>query len=565
MANRQIQSPGVQISEIDLSLSPNLGSTTTIFIPGFAQKGPTDIAVKVASISEFEQIFGAPSNGAERYFYYSVNAALQSPADVLVCRLPYGDYYANDYYSLIAFPALYLSAGLTTSTGTLCSDGGIGAAQAQRFDQTTGTYMLGRPSYYVVTKADYNSWKAGSLFNYGLSCNSLNPSVLSLSSAALIIGNQSQSIINSNFEGLYVGLMDNCLSNPDADKKTVRAIQSINSTNTLNTYPNSASSTTSYFGQNNYTTLNTSRLGLPLTGTSQQTGCVSRIQEDAASTFDSNVRAYDDSISIGVFRLKQSVFSDSSIALDVSLVENYQGSLDSHRTANTSQGGPAQSFFIDTIASQSSNITVKTNPYLSRLIQGIGYQGANGTPTVKIRVANPGLYDSSTLSINDSGSPVANANNRTALIGVSGYATLINAVTSVGVVDSIFPIGLFNSTNLAVKNIGDVPGKLQKVFSNFTNSDIYPFNLAIEAGLGTIFAGACAAGGIYDDFTYTSGRIHEKSPRFISCICRIFWPSSGSIERSSQSAEHPRACERLQITSKPRIPKLLRWLFDRDL
>ena len=64
MANRQIQSPGVQISEIDLSLSPNLGSTTTIFIPGFAQKGPTDIAVKVASISEFEQIFGAPSNGA---------------------------------------------------------------------------------------------------------------------------------------------------------------------------------------------------------------------------------------------------------------------------------------------------------------------------------------------------------------------------------------------------------------------------------------------------------------------------------------------------------------------
>ncbi len=39
---RTIQSPGVEIKEVDLSLRPNLPVGTTVFIPGFANQGPTD-------------------------------------------------------------------------------------------------------------------------------------------------------------------------------------------------------------------------------------------------------------------------------------------------------------------------------------------------------------------------------------------------------------------------------------------------------------------------------------------------------------------------------------------
>ena len=87
---RTIQSPGVEIKEIDLSLRPNLPVGTTVFIPGFANQGPTDELLTVTSLTEFEQIYGLPQNAAERYMYHTVKAVFQSPANVLVTRLPYG-------------------------------------------------------------------------------------------------------------------------------------------------------------------------------------------------------------------------------------------------------------------------------------------------------------------------------------------------------------------------------------------------------------------------------------------------------------------------------------------
>jgi hypothetical protein len=87
---RTIQSPGVEVKEIDLSLRPNLPVGTTVFIPGFANQGPTDELLTVTSLTEFEQIYGLPQNAAERYMYHSVKAIFQSPANVLVTRLPYG-------------------------------------------------------------------------------------------------------------------------------------------------------------------------------------------------------------------------------------------------------------------------------------------------------------------------------------------------------------------------------------------------------------------------------------------------------------------------------------------
>ena len=106
---RTIQSPGVEIKEVDLSLRPQLPVGTTVFIPGFANQGPTDELLTVSSLSEFEQIYGLPSNAAERYMYHTVKAVFQSPANILVSRLPYGTGAGTtvaDKYSVQVFPVI---------------------------------------------------------------------------------------------------------------------------------------------------------------------------------------------------------------------------------------------------------------------------------------------------------------------------------------------------------------------------------------------------------------------------------------------------------------------------
>ena len=106
---RTIQSPGVEIKEVDLSLRPNIPVGTTVFIPGFSNQGPTDELLTVSSLSEFEQIYGLPQNAAERYMYHTVKAVFQSPANVLVSRLPYGlgaGSTVADKYSVQVFPVV---------------------------------------------------------------------------------------------------------------------------------------------------------------------------------------------------------------------------------------------------------------------------------------------------------------------------------------------------------------------------------------------------------------------------------------------------------------------------
>ena len=106
---RTIQSPGVEVKEVDLSLRPQLPIGTTVFIPGFANQGPTDELLTLSSLSEFEQIYGLPQNAAERYMYHTVKAVFQSPANVLVSRLPYGQgagATVADKYSVQVFPVI---------------------------------------------------------------------------------------------------------------------------------------------------------------------------------------------------------------------------------------------------------------------------------------------------------------------------------------------------------------------------------------------------------------------------------------------------------------------------
>lgn len=69
MAIRVIQSPGVQINEIDKSgYTPNPVGTT-VYLKGFANKGEPYRPMEFTSRPAFESVFGTPDTEAERYFY----------------------------------------------------------------------------------------------------------------------------------------------------------------------------------------------------------------------------------------------------------------------------------------------------------------------------------------------------------------------------------------------------------------------------------------------------------------------------------------------------------------
>jgi hypothetical protein len=159
---RTIQSPGVEIKEVDLSLRPNIPVGTTVFIPGFSNQGPTDELLTVSSLSEFEQIYGLPQNAAERYMYHTVKAVFQSPANILVSRLPYGlgagstvaDKYSVQVYPVIPRPILV--DGADPQMNSIEQDTRLIAWYPLNNEQvdTGGDYVLAQSATGVLT--DYS-------------------------------------------------------------------------------------------------------------------------------------------------------------------------------------------------------------------------------------------------------------------------------------------------------------------------------------------------------------------------------------------------------------------------
>jgi len=488
MANkRKIESPGVQIGEIDLSLRPVVNASTTIYIPGFSPRGPVEDAVRVSSLSEFEQIYGIPTNAAERYFYNSVKATFQSPADILVTRLPYGSGSGgavSDNVGLLAYPAKYVTLGVMCNACT--------------YSLSSGVYVLGAPAHYTLNQDDYTKFLNGTLFTFANSTSgTLTSAISTLGNAAFIIINQSQTSVNQAFEGLYVGIIDNTNINDTTDYENITKVLTLNTS-------------AAYVSAGNYLVLPTARIdttNYSLTGSvaSGPDDSVSQIMENIPSfTINSGTRDFDDTIMIGVFKLRQSVFAGNVIQLAPTLVESYVGSFDSHRLINNSNGGPATSFFIeDIISNASTNIAVKVNPFLSRYSVGNGYAGDDGNPLVKIRVNNPALTAGNLYGTTLPATSAANAANRMTVIGFSADDTFTHLNTAISTSDGLNPVGAYQAVDLSTKHVGNVPAKLQRIFERFYNSDIYPFDIAIEAGLGTVHSCAMANSGVFDDFIYT--------------------------------------------------------------
>ena len=495
---RTIQSPGVEIKEIDRSQRPVLPAGTNVLVAGFADRGPTDEVIQITSVSEYDNVYGRATTPAERYFSSTIRPLLDSPANIFTYRMPYG---ANagisfgESYGALAYPASGYNVDKTTGAidddtagnplPTKYSQLGVGVNTTTLSANPHGNLILGKPTYFDLTKEQYDAilakgdWPGvdedGQRFGWDDSMITSFSGVGELGRAAMIVLNKGQTSVNQKFEGFYVGIADNTNLNPATDFDAI---------NKVNTIAASAHQVT------DFTELPAARIDGSLSAKSdnntitfgQDNDSVSEVMENL-SEFDISTVNYNDTLSLGLFRLRQSPFTADVIKLNVSLEEGYVGSFDFHRQINSRDGGAPTTFNIENRESQSPNIKILTNEFLNHRA-GNTYLDTNGNPTVNIRTSNNNLIkESSTAWPLLSGGYSAIAKNQAA-----SKATAVKLATDIGGVDELYPIGTYANANLASKVIGNVPRKLDRLFDTIENVELFDVDISVDGGLSTIYA-----------------------------------------------------------------------------
>jgi hypothetical protein len=345
---------------------------------------------------------------------------------------------------------------------------------------SSGTYVLGKPKHFNLTKSEYLAVLDGTTWSPTASAiNEIN-GISDFKHAGLVILNKGQTTINPRFEGYYIGLADNTNFDPATQYDSI---------GNINTITLSSAGT----GTSTYVNIPSSRINFALSGTNVSRGTVSEIMEGLAG-FDVSTDDYDDILNIGVFKMRQSIFTPDALTLDFVLEEGSAASLDYHRQIGDQNGGSALSFYVDNrVNNRSRNITLMVNDYISNRA-ATTWIDSTGNPTKKVRVLSKSLTNRITNGSSiDSGIP---ANNISGLVSNIGYA------------DSLYPIGAYSNETFTNKDVGSIPLKLDRILDLVRNDEVYNIDVSVEAGLGTIYA-ACEANNTntYDDTATSAGLI----------------------------------------------------------
>lgn len=449
--SRYINSPGVQIREVDLSLRVNTPTGVGVLTMGYTQQGPTDEVVQITSIEEYESLYGKPTTAAERYAYHNVKALFSSPANVYFSRLPYGsdsgNIFANEKYSALVYPVLPDDS--STSYASITANG----LSAQAAD----TFYLQKPYHLELTRDEYESLvndETEWVNEFGKSVDYTD--VANIKNAGLVVLNTSKTTINEAFEGYYLGISDNRNTDPASPYRDIVRVNSIN---------NSVSGDT-------YVEVPSSRLDFELSAANNNADSVSEVMESIPS-FNLGSDEFDDMLSIGIFKLRKTPFNKDEIALSYILSESYVGSFDNDRELQNPTGGNNVSVFLENVDSDSLNVRFFVNPYLQDTFS-LSLTG-NSYPQKKVRT----LDDTSIQSVSFS-----------ADLSEDDYT------------NELFPIGVYQSSRGSDKTIGNVNAKIERVFDLVENVDLFTLDIITESGLGTIFCSTQElSSGTYDDKT----------------------------------------------------------------
>lgn len=574
---RVIQSPGVEIKEHDLNENASTAIGTYIFTTGFADKGPTDEILQITSKEEFEQIYGLPTTPAERYFYHSVTQQFNSPANVLVSRLPYGiengeGFCIEPTYSILAYPVetynttvSTINCSIATISGTLSGQDVNGIDNIEKLyeklnkdkrinkdtlsytiltslsgdsitlssieykydetllcaaasaiaeknateekpasaifnetltalednelarklypptliDEATKTYkfwygyesssttefdksneyIIKQPKHFELTEQEYLDLQDG--VKWSNNSTAFDDTLSTLGNAGIIIVNKSQTTINDQYEGYYVGIADNIACEPSSKYQSILSVQSV------------ASPSASAFTQLPSTRMN---FTLSANGGDVSSSSISQIMEDSSS-FDIFGSEFDDTLIFNIFKLRKSLYADSTIKLDANLSESYVASVDFYRQMQSQNGGSPVSFFIEKKSEDSSDVQILVNPYLSGKKSGKTWLGDDGKPTKKIRVA-----------FGETNTEFTSANFDEKYAARYGLTYETVSALKNNAADALYALGVYQEANGSTKVLGSIPNKVSRALSKISNIDLFDLDITCEAGLGTIWA-----------------------------------------------------------------------------
>lgn len=440
---RTIASPGVEIKEYDQSTYAATPVGTTFLLMGFADKGPTDEVLELTDFEEFKQVYGQPTNPAERYFYHSAKQLYSTNTNVYCARLPYGsnkgDGFGNKYGAL-AYPVVSalkelsslddtfsVNTPLDIITKTLSSEELIEKVDSITSLDEAEYIVFGEPKHIDLTKSEYLSVLNST--NWKKDCS--NPAT-DLSKYGMIVLNNSQTTINDQYEGYYIGITDNEKLEPGSAYDSILNINSVNSNVEL-----------SSFDTGTYINLPSTRLDFELSATSNSNiNSVSEVLENIPS-FNVFGPQFVDSAALGLFKLRKTVFSTDVIKLDYSLQEAYFGSFDYWRQLQSENGGPAKRIYMgNLIDNDSINIKLLVNSNITNK-NSKSWLDIDGNPTKAIK------FDSSAKAL--------------------------------------FPVGSYSPTTSDTKQIGELPAKMERILSKLEDTELFDLDGTVEAGLGTIW------------------------------------------------------------------------------
>ena len=344
MATRTIESPGVEINELDISQVSNLPVGTNTYVIGFANEGPTYELINVSSISDQERIFGVPTNTSERYFYNTCKDVLNANGNLLTCRLPYGEGLGlgSDYSAL-----LYPVFGVPTASAT-----------SQTLLSQCSSYYFGQPIHVTLTQTQYNEWLAGNVgdtpSDWITGATTIADAATGISvlgdanKAGMIVLNEAKTSVNQYYEGYYVAFADNTRMD-GVVYDYVQKVKSIGPTTAATDWVNLTDATLSF----------------TLTGTQTSRGSISETIEFIPS-YDFGDVEYNDSLIFALFKFRKSAYATDE-KISYILQETYTGSLDSNKT-RVGLGGAAETAYLENKVNNGSQyVKLLVNPAISKI------------------------------------------------------------------------------------------------------------------------------------------------------------------------------------------------------
>lgn len=497
-----IVSPGVEVIENDMSLRAVIPAGTNVTVPVFANQGPTGEVISISTISEFEDIFGMPTNSAELYGYATVSQVVNSAAKVSVIRVPYGRGSGDTKskaFTVLGYPAVGYKLDKTSAgdpTFTAISKFSEGSTVTGY--EGSATIILGEPVQFTMSIENYYNFISGRKLD-GSGDFEWQEDILTsvpttsddLGQFALLVVNIDKTVTNDGYEGFYLGLSDNAFSDPGETYESITAIKTV--TEISSNDENGGITGTDYL------TIPSDRLDFKLS--SAQKGCISQIMQESINSFDISSNKWNDTLNFGIFKIRQSTASGDALKLSALLTKGYNAAIQSGRKATSADSISAVDSFVENVSRDRGAINVFVNPYLSGTVSSRGLF-PNGDPKIKVRVLTQHLINSAptiitaaeAASASDEGKTVSAttiAEAATFPIGID--KATVASITTIKAAGALYPLGLYSNPRNTTKIIGNLPAKIKDALAIVANDELFDVDLVLEGGMGTIYVGAMDA------------------------------------------------------------------------